>query len=115
MRHCLTLIADRRSTTLSAAAIARVRDAVGGGVPDMIAPDEAADIPLADAPDMDAVRTALGTAAIDAIATPADDRRKRLLVADMDSTIVTSETLDELADFAGLKDRIAAITARAMN
>ena len=33
----------------------------------------------------------------------------------MDSTIVTGETLDELADFAGLKERIAAITARAMN
>src|SRR6185437_1138418 len=42
-------------------------------------------------------------------------RRKRQLIADMDSTIVTGETLDELADFAGLKQRIAAITARAMN
>jgi len=61
------------------------------------------------------VRAALDGAPIDAIATPAEGRRKRLLVADMDSTIVTSETLDELADFAGLKDRIAAITARAMN
>ncbi|OYV40825.1 MAG: phosphoserine phosphatase SerB, partial [Acidocella sp. 20-61-6] len=42
-------------------------------------------------------------------------RRKALLVADMDSTIVTSETLDELAAFAGLKDKIAEITKRAMN
>jgi len=64
---------------------------------------------------MDAVRAALDGAAIDAIATEAENRRKRLLVADMDSTIVTGETLDELADFAGLKPRIAAITARAMN
>ena len=40
-------------------------------------------------------------------------RRKGLLIADMDSTIVTSETLDELADFAGLKDKIAAITRAA--
>jgi phosphoserine phosphatase len=115
MHHCLTLIADRCSTTLSTAVIARVRNAVDGGVPDILSPDESADILLADAPDMDAVRAALGNAAIDAIATPANDRRKRLLVADMDSTIVTGETLDELADFAGLKDRIAAITARAMN
>jgi phosphoserine phosphatase len=67
------------------------------------------------APDLTTVRAALDGAAVDAIAVRADGRRKRLLIADMDSTIITSETLDELADFAGLKDRIAAITARAMN
>ena len=42
-------------------------------------------------------------------------RVKKLLLADMDSTIVAEETLDELAAFAGLKDKVAAITARAMN
>jgi phosphoserine phosphatase len=53
---------------------------------------------------------------VDAIAQGAgNDSRKRLLLADMDSTIVTTETLDELAAFAGLKDKVAAITARAMN
>ena len=46
---------------------------------------------------------------------PAEGRRKRLLVADMDSTIVTGETLDEIAAYAGLKERIAEITRRAMN
>lgn len=51
----------------------------------------------------------------DAFVTPARTRPKRLLIADMDSTIVDSETLDELAAYAGLKDEIAAITARAMN
>ena len=51
---------------------------------------------------------------IDVCVQPAEGRRKRLLVADMDSTIITVECLDELADMAGLKDRIAAITARAM-
>ena len=45
---------------------------------------------------------------------PGEERRKRLLIADMDSTLVQGETLDELADEAGIKDRIAAITARAM-
>jgi phosphoserine phosphatase len=45
---------------------------------------------------------------------PAEGRRKRLLVADMDSTIIGCECLDELADFAGLKPQIAAITERAM-
>jgi phosphoserine phosphatase len=45
---------------------------------------------------------------------PTAGRRKRLLVADMDSTIIDVECLDELADFAGLKDEISAITERAM-
>ena len=115
MPFILTLIAARDATTLSPATLARVRDAVGGGEPAILSPNEAADITLDHAPDPNAVRAALENAAIDAIATQADHRRKRLLIADMDSTIVTGETLDELADFAGLKQRIAAITARAMN
>jgi phosphoserine phosphatase len=115
MLHVLTLIANRLATSLTDAVIARMRDAVAGGEPTILSPGEAADIPLSTAPDMDTVRAALDGAAIDAIATTVDNRRKRLLVADMDSTIVTGETLDELADFAGLKPRIAAITARAMN
>jgi phosphoserine phosphatase len=115
MAHFLTLIAQREAALLSPATIARVRDAVGGGAADILSPDEAIDIAVANAPDMAAVQAALEGAAIDAIATPADQRRKGLLIADMDSTIVTGETLDELADFAGLKQRIAAITARAMN
>jgi phosphoserine phosphatase len=45
----------------------------------------------------------------------AEGRAKRLLVADMDSTIISCECLDELADVAGFKDEIAAVTARAMN
>jgi phosphoserine phosphatase len=45
---------------------------------------------------------------------PAEGRRKRLLVADMDSTIINVECLDELADFAGVKDQVSAITERAM-
>jgi phosphoserine phosphatase len=102
MSHFLTLIAG-------------VRDAVGGGAADVLAPGEAVDIEVENTPDMAAVRAVLEGAAIDAIATVAGQRRKALLIADMDSTIVTGETLDELADFAGLKQRIAAITARAMN
>ncbi|HEY2047978.1 MAG TPA: phosphoserine phosphatase SerB [Caulobacteraceae bacterium] len=50
----------------------------------------------------------------DFCAQPAEGRRKRLLVSDMDSTIIGCECLDELADVAGLKAEIAAITARAM-
>jgi phosphoserine phosphatase len=115
MCYIVTLVADRSATSLLPSTIARVRDAVGGGTLAVLSASEAVDIPVAEAPDMSAVHTALEGTFVDAIATPTEGRRKALLVADMDSTIVTGETLDELADFAGLKDRIAAITARAMN
>ena len=115
MPHVLTLVADRKAASLTLAITARVRDAVAGGDPIILSSDEAVDIPVPAFPDMHAVCAALDGAPIDAIATPAESRRKALLIADMDSTIVTGETLDELADFAGIKDRIAAITARAMN
>lgn len=55
-----------------------------------------------------------GGHSIDAIAQPAQGRRKRLLISDMDSTIITVECIDEIADFAGVKDKVAAITERAM-
>ena len=52
---------------------------------------------------------------IDIIAQKTANRRKKLLVADMDSTMIMGETLDELAEFAGYKDEVAAITSLAMN
>ena len=55
---------------------------------------------------------ALDGAPVDAIAVPVEGRRKRLLLADMDSTIVTSETLDEIADMAGLKAEGAEVLAQ---
>jgi phosphoserine phosphatase len=120
MPHVLTLIAAPGA--LAPALVAKARaalDAIGKtpGAPDWLAEREAADIPFegSAAQAVAAARAALGEAPVDAIATPAEGRRKRLLVADMDSTIVTSETLDELAAFAGLKEQIAAITRRSMN
>lgn len=121
MPHVLTLAAP--AGALSARSVSSVRAAlerIGAvvGAPDWLAPDEAADLPFddlaieqADA----AARGALGDEAVDAVAQPAEGRRKKLLLADMDSTIVTTETLDELAAQAGLKDRVADITRRAMN
>jgi phosphoserine phosphatase len=113
--HVLTLVANREAAPLTAALLARVRDAIGGGAIDVLSAGEAVDLNVPAAPDLTAVRAALDGMPVDAIAQPAEGRRKRLLIADMDSTIITGETLDELADFAGLKERIAAITARAMN
>ena len=51
---------------------------------------------------------------VDINAIPADGRRKRLLMADMDSTMIPVECIDEIADFAGVKPQVAAITERAM-
>jgi phosphoserine phosphatase len=115
MSLILTVIAQREATNLSDAQIARVREAIGGGTPVVLSPGEAADIPIAEQPDPTRLAEALAGAPIDAITVKSRGRRKALLLADMDSTIVQGETLDELAGFAGLGEKIAAITARAMN
>ncbi|KTE18860.1 phosphoserine phosphatase [Sphingopyxis sp. H050] len=52
--------------------------------------------------------------ALDVVVQPLGDRTKKLIVADMDSTMITVECIDELADYAGIKDEVAAITAKAM-
>jgi phosphoserine phosphatase len=62
----------------------------------------------------DRVRAALAGAPIDVVVQPLAARRKRLFVADMDSTMIGQECIDELADYAGLKAHVAAITERAM-
>jgi phosphoserine phosphatase len=62
-----------------------------------------------------AARAVIGDAEIDVLVQPAANRRKRLLVADMESTIIENEMLDELADFIGLRKEVSEITRRAMN
>jgi phosphoserine phosphatase len=62
----------------------------------------------------DQVRALLAGAAVDIFSQPESGRRKRLLVADMDSTIITAECIDEMADLLGLRAQVAAITERAM-
>jgi phosphoserine phosphatase len=79
------------------------------GTPNWLAPHMACELPF----DGEALPVAM--TAIDAVVVPAEGRRKKLLVADMESTIIQNEMLDELAEFLGLRDRVAAITARAMN
>lgn len=123
MENVLTLIAAPHGPVLDDALAAELRRALAGlgadaGGVDWLSPQRAFDIPFGNlAPEQaDAVaRTLVQGKAVDVVAQGQDGRRKMLLVADMDSTMVTGETLDELADFAGIKDRIAAITARAMN
>ncbi len=115
MLHVLTLAAPHGSGVVTGALLARVARASGGGAPRVLAPGDAAELPCPAAPDPAALADAIGDAPVDAVVTLAANRRKRLLIADMDSTIVTGETLDELAAFAGVGERVAAITRRSMN
>ena len=57
---------------------------------------------------------AMDHGALDTVVQPLGDRTKKMIIADMDSTMITVECIDELADYAGLKPEIAAITERAM-
>jgi phosphoserine phosphatase len=78
----------------------------------------AVDIPFASDEPIAAIVTRLqqarGDLPIDVVVQPRIDRRKKLFLADMDSTMIGQECVDELADFAGLKAHVAGITERAM-
>jgi phosphoserine phosphatase len=120
MTHVATLIAAP-NTGLTDELMARARAALPRATDiQWLAADVAADIgfiPNEDA-DMrglsDHLRAALGGAPIDIAVQPLADRRKKLLVADMDSTMIGQECIDELADLVGLKDHVSKITERAM-
>jgi phosphoserine phosphatase len=104
-----TLIAaGRLDDRLLQAALARLGDARLVGWVDE---GDAADLELADLP---TARALEGWEEADLIDQPPGPRFKRLLVADMDSTIIGQECVDELADYAGIKPEVAAITERAM-
>jgi phosphoserine phosphatase len=112
-----TLIADPSKAPLSEATVDRAAQALHG-VERRRWLDEGAAADLVFTGDLKARRAALEGAlageAIDIIVQPLAGRRKRLLIADMDSTLIGQECVDELADFAGVGDRVAAITERAM-
>jgi len=122
MTSVLTLIANPANPALdpsTADAARRALAAAGAdpGAADWLAPGVACDIPFAGLaePSADkAARAALNGRAVDLAAQPLAGRRKRLLIADMDSTMIQGETLDQFAAAVGFGDRIAAITARSM-
>jgi len=119
MRMVLTLIAGvggRSSLPRLASAIA---DALGGVRESVwLAPEEACDLILDGASPTQAevkARALIKGAAIDVLVQPAARRRKRLLAADLEATIIENEMLDELADFLGISSQVSQITRRAMN
>jgi len=89
---------------------------------DWLAPEIAVDLPFsgldpeqAESAVRVALRRRLGDLPVDIVGQRTEGRRKRLLLADMESTIIANEMLDELADLLGLGSRVAELTARAMN
>src|ERR1041385_4238027 len=81
-----------------------------------LAPERAFDVPFFDHSDavLIVARATAAQIAADINVVPATNRQKKLLVADMDSTIIGCEVLDEIADMAGLKEKVAPLTEAAM-
>jgi phosphoserine phosphatase len=126
MRYVATLISASHRPAVSEALAARVADTLAQARPaGWLAPGVAADILFDVAPEVgvaagvlkkltEELRGVIGIAPVDLVIQPQQGRRKGLLVADMDSTMIGQECIDELADYAGFKERVAVITERAM-
>jgi phosphoserine phosphatase len=114
--HVATLLVDPSRSDLDRAAVEALRDAWGGGAASWLNPGIAAEFEVAEIPaNRWEVWHGLQGLGVDLVVQPAEGRRKKMLLADMDSTMIGQECIDELADMAGVGPRVAAITARAMN
>jgi phosphoserine phosphatase len=122
MQYVLTMTTDPKQRVLSErhakTAIAALAAAGASNIgADWLSPNRALDLNfqgLAPAEAAPAVHAALIDLPTDINAQSASGRRKQLLIADMDSTIITNESLDSLANFIGIRDQVEPITARAM-
>src|SRR6516165_8045828 len=119
MSFVVTLICNPANPALDSTVIDGARAILpAAGPANWLFNEVAADIPFEGGEDIGAIesrlREARGDLPIDIVVQPRMARRKKLLLADMDSTMIEQECVDELADFAGVKARVAAITERAM-
>ncbi|MDP9809567.1 phosphoserine phosphatase [Rhizobium tibeticum] len=114
-----TLVANPSNPVLTPLIAEQAFDAANASGLYWLADGIACDIALRDGTDIEAARASIlgviNSAAIDLVIQNAETRRKRILIADMDSTMIGQECIDELAAEVGLKEKVAAITARAMN
>ncbi|MFN3846826.1 MAG: phosphoserine phosphatase SerB [Paracoccaceae bacterium] len=111
-----TLLTNPETPILDRATVESLRNAWGGGDAVWLDPGVAAEFPLEAMPaKLWDVWGGLQGLGVDLAVQPSANRRKRLLIADMDSTIIQQECIDELADEAGVGAYVASITARAMN
>ena len=119
MAFVATLVANPSNPVLTPAIAEKAADAVKASGLYWFADGIACDIALRDGSDIHAARdtilAAIAGAPIDLAVQEAETRRKKLLIADMDSTMIGQECIDELAAEVGLKGKVAAITARAIN
>jgi len=112
--YIATLIAARGA--LEPALVENLRNAWGGGEAIWLAPDEAAEFSLPHVPENRwQVWDELQKMRVDLVVQPAEGRRRKMLLADMDSTMIEQECIDELAEVAGVGAHVREITARAMN
>src|SRR3954470_13021545 len=114
-----TLICNPANPALDSSIVDGARAILpGAGPARWLFNEVAVDIPFPSPDEIGAIggrlRHARGDLPIDIVVQPELDRRKKLFLADMDSTMIGQECIDELADFAGLKAHVAAITERAM-
>lgn len=122
MKNVATIISGK-SFTLNEVELNHIVDAIsnsGGIVEDVkyLLPEKVADIYFAILPAEEVnfiLSNLLDNFDIDFIVQPSEGRRKKLLISDMDSTIINQECIDEIADVLGIKPQIAEITERAMN
>ncbi|MBB3914281.1 phosphoserine phosphatase SerB [Rhizobium fabae] len=114
-----TLVANPSNPVLTPGIAERAAEAVAASGLYWLADGIACDIALRDGTDAQAAEANLlaviSGAPIDLVIQEQDSRRKKLLIADMDSTMIGQECIDELAAEVGLKEKVATITARAMN
>ncbi|WP_170783124.1 phosphoserine phosphatase SerB [Ruegeria lacuscaerulensis] len=114
--YVATLLTNPDKNALEQSLVDSLRNAWGGGDVQWLNPDEAAEFSLSGLPDNQwDVWADLQKMGVDLVVQPANDRRKKMLLADMDSTMIQQECIDELADEAGVGERVKDITARAMN
>ena len=112
----VTLLTNPETPVLDRATVESLRNAWAGGDARWLEPGVAAEFPVQTTPEnLWQVWADLQSLKIDLIAQPTANRRKLLLIADMDSTMIQQECIDELADEAGVGAHVAGITARAMN
>jgi phosphoserine phosphatase len=112
----VTLLTNPETPVLERVTVESLRDAWGGGAARWLDPGVAAEFDVAAVPENRwEVWEGLQALRVDMVVQKTEGRRKRLLIADMDSTMIRQECIDELADEAGVGARVAEITARAMN
>lgn len=114
--YIATLLANPDRADLDRAAVEALRDAWGGGAALWLNPGVAAEFAVGTVPaNRWEIWEGLQRIGIDLVVQKAEGRRKAMLLADMDSTMIGQECIDELADMAGVGARVAEITRRTMN